>query len=70
MPDLNDEERIIEVRLQPDSPRTQTETFSVPFGEIWRVRAVTLLDKTSAEFELALHVNGVRQGAVNCLDGL
>ena len=67
MSELKDEERIIEVRLQPNSPRTQTEMFSVPFGEVWRVMEVVSLDRASPEFELALHKNGVRQGAVHAL---
>ena len=67
MTELKDEERIIEVRLQPDSPPTQTETLNVPFGEVWRVIDVVSLDKASHDFELALHRNGVRQGAVNAL---
>jgi hypothetical protein len=62
MPELKDKELIIEVRLQPDSPPTQTEMPSVPFGEVWRVIDIVALDKASPDFELALHVNGVRQG--------
>ena len=64
MAELDNEERIIEVRLQPDSPRTQSETLSVPFGEVWRIIDVVCLDIASPDFELALHRNGVRQGGV------
>lgn len=39
----------------------------IPFGEVWRIVAVVSLDKASPDFELALHVNCVRQGAVNAL---
>ncbi len=67
MPELKGEERIIEVRLQPDSPRSQTEMLSVPFGEVWRVMEIVSLDKASPDFELALHVNGVRRAAVHAL---
>jgi hypothetical protein len=67
MSELKDEERIIEARLQPDSPRTHTETLSVPFGEVWRVIDIVSLDMASPDFELALHKNGVRQGAVHAL---
>ena len=67
MPELKDEERSVEVRLNPDSPRTQTEMLSVPFGEVWRVIDIVSVDKASPDFELALHVNGVRQGAVHAL---
>jgi len=67
MAELKDEERIIEVRLQSDSLRTQTETLNVPFGEVWRVIGIVSLDKVSPDFELALHRNGVRQGAVDAL---
>jgi hypothetical protein len=67
MSKLEDEERIIEVQLQPGSPRTQTEMLHIPFGEVWRIVDVVSLDKASPDFELALHVNCVRQGAVNAL---
>jgi len=67
MPELKDKERITEVRLLPNTPRTQTEMLSVPFGEVWRVIDIVSLDKASPDFELALHKNGVRQGAVNAL---
>ena len=49
-----------------DSP-TQTETLSVPFGEVWRIIEIVCLDRPSVEIELALHVNGVRRGAVYAL---
>ena len=62
-----DEEKIIEVKLQPNTPRTQTENLRVPFGEVWRIREVVSLDRASPDFELALHVNGVRRGAVYAL---
>src|SRR5208282_2650766 len=61
------DERIIEVRLQPNTPRTQTENLRVPLGEVWRIREVVSLERASPDFELALHVNGVRRGAVYAL---
>jgi len=39
----------------------------VPFGEIHRIVEVVCLDKTYSDVELALHVNGVRRGAVYAL---
>ena len=67
MSELKDEERIMEVGLRLDSPRTQTEMLYAPFGEIWRVIEVVCLDRVSPDFELALHINGVRQHAVHAL---
>ncbi len=67
MSELKDEERIIEVGLRPDSPYTQTEMLPVPFGEVWRIIDVVSLDRASPDLELALHKNGVRQGAVTAL---
>jgi hypothetical protein len=61
------EERIVEVTLDPSSPRTQTDMIRVPFGEVHRITEVECLDQPSPDFELALHVNGVRQTAVYAL---
>lgn len=64
---MKDEQRIIEVRLQPDSPYTQTEILRVLFGEVWRIIEVVSLNRASPDFEFALHKNGVRQGVVHAL---
>jgi hypothetical protein len=61
MSELKDEERTIEVRSQPDSPRTQTEVLSIPFGEVHRIIDIVCLDRAFPDFEIALQVNGVRQ---------
>lgn len=61
------EEKIIEVKLQPSTQRIQTDMIRVPFGEIHRIVEVVCLDKTYSDVELALHVNGVRRGAVYAL---
>jgi hypothetical protein len=65
MPEQKDEEKIIEVELQPNTPRTETEVLRVPFGEVWRVIEAVSLDRAYPDFELALHKNGVRQGGLS-----
>ena len=41
--------------------------FQAPLGKVQRIAEIAVLDRPSQEFELSLHVNSVKRGAINAL---
>jgi hypothetical protein len=57
----NTEDRTIEVRLEPSSPRVQSKFILVPYGEVQWIAEIACLDKPTPNVEVALYIDSVRQ---------
>ena len=59
----------IKIELPPEmATRALGEyAFRVPLGKVQRITEILVLDRPKQEFEIALHINSVRRGAINAL---